>query len=164
MEELEAAWGRAIWEHSLWCELLLDIVNYPYLQAVFPPSRNYRLTPRVAAINWGQKAEGREQMLEEVGANIVKKGVGSLAEKMFTRTFLLQASSIAIRLNPFALAASFAFSELLAVYRKDKKNQQAAADLKNALQKCRDSAAELSGVFEQCMGEIGRVLRGEGSE
>jgi len=50
------------------------------------------------------------KIIENVSSNLIKKTFGVIAEKMFTRTFLLQASTLAIKLNPLAIAASFAFS------------------------------------------------------
>ena len=55
---------------------------------------------------------------------IMNKGFGILAEKIFTKTFILQASSLAIRLNPLSMVASYAFSELVSKYRKEKKGEE----------------------------------------
>ena len=55
-------------------------------------------------------SKGSGEILEKVGQNIITKSVGQIIEKVFTKTFLIRASSLAIRLNPLAMAASFAFS------------------------------------------------------
>jgi len=54
---------------------------------------------------------------------VIKKGFGEIVEKVFTKTFLLRASSVAIRLNPIAIAATFAFSSLVDYYKKEKKEE-----------------------------------------
>lgn len=55
---------------------------------------------------------------------LVSKGIGIIAEKIFTKTFIISASSFAIRLNPICMVASFAFGELIGKYRKDKKGEE----------------------------------------
>jgi hypothetical protein len=64
------------------------------------------------------RAEEKGGVMEKVSEGILKKGFGELTEKVFTRTFLLRASSIAIRLNPVAIGATFAFSSLVDYYRR----------------------------------------------
>jgi hypothetical protein len=67
--------------------------------------------------------------MEKVSEGVLKKGFGEIVEKIFTKTFLLRASSIAIKLNPFAIAATFAFSSLLEYYRKEKKEGELLSKL-----------------------------------
>jgi hypothetical protein len=59
-----------------------------------------------------------------LSSGLVNKGIGFITEKLFTKTFLLQASSLAVKLNPIAMLASFAFAELIAKLRKQKKGAQ----------------------------------------
>lgn len=77
--------------------------------------------------------------MEKVGEGVLKKGVGELAEKIFTKTFLLRASSIAIRLNPVAIAATFAFSTLMETYRQSKREEEVASKMKALLQACKEN-------------------------
>jgi len=71
---------------------------------------------------------------------IVKKGFSAVAEKVFTKTFILQASTLAVKLNPFAMIASFGFSELISYYRKEKKEEEANNIMQTMIVKCQESA------------------------
>ena len=76
----------------------------------------------------------KDQVTDKAKNVIVNKGFGILAEKVFTKTFILQASTLAIRLNPLSMVASFAFSELISKYRKEKKGEELSEKIAEALE------------------------------
>lgn len=80
---------------------------------------------------------------------------------MFTKTFLLRASSIAIRLNPVAIAATFAFSTLMDFYRQGKREEEVVAKVEQLVHACRENVEVLVGVHEECVGLMGPAIRGE---
>lgn len=95
---------------------------------------------------------------------LVNKGFGIIAQKLFTKTFILQASSLAIRLNPLSMVASFAFSELISKYRKEKKGQELSEKVCEALQATQKKAEELKNQYEECIGLLGPYLKKGQSE
>lgn len=79
----------------------------PYLQTLFP-SQKYQLREDLCPELISLHAQG-QLVTEKMSNTLVNKGFGIIAEKLFTKTFIIQASSLAIRLNPLCMVASFAF-------------------------------------------------------
>jgi hypothetical protein len=80
---------------------------------------------------------------------------------VFTRTFLLRASSIAVRLNPVAIAATFAFSSLVDYYRQERREDEIVTRLQEMIQTCTDNLEVLRRTYEESVGLVGGVLKGE---
>lgn len=95
---------------------------------------------------------------------LVNKGFGILAEKLFTKTFILQASTLAIRLNPLSMVASYAFSELVGKYRKEKKGEELNEKIAEALEATEKKSQELKNLYEECIGLLGVAIKSEGAE
>lgn len=94
----------------------------PYLWDVFKENKKYQLREEYCPDIVG--FVDKDKVADKAKNIIVNKGFGILAEKVFTKTFILQASSLAIKLNPLSMVASFAFSELISKYRKEKKGEE----------------------------------------
>lgn len=97
----------------------MDFISYPYLTCIFPATKVYRLNSKLIPLNsFSHATTVGSKIIEDVSSSLIKKTFGAIAEKMFTGTFLLQASTLAIRLNPIAIVASVAFSEVFGYYKK----------------------------------------------
>lgn len=158
--ELADRYSHLLWNHSLYCELFEDLVALPYLAAVFPPNKKYRLAARYAQIS-PVRASEKGGVMEKVSEGILKKGFGELTEKVFTRTFLLRASSIAVRLNPVAIGATFVFSSLVDYYRRERKEEELLVRLQELIETCSENVERLRRIYEESMGLVSSVLRGE---
>ena len=123
-ETLMEEYNQIVWVHSLYRDLFQDLVKLPYLTHLFPKEIKYRLRANYDINPDVTDEEEPADISTKVSQGIMKKGVGTLAEKIFTRTILFKASSLAIRLNPLAMATSYLFSELLEVIKKTKKEDQ----------------------------------------
>ena len=120
---LLSEYNQELWKHTIYVELFEDLIAIPYLQQVFPKNKRYRLKHRFQELSPLRNSERTDEMVEKVSEKVIKKGFGEIVEKVFTKTFLLRASSVAIRLNPIAIAATFAFSSLVDYYKKEKKEE-----------------------------------------
>jgi hypothetical protein len=114
-------YNQVLWKHTIYVELFEDLITIPYLEEAFPKNKRYRLKHRFQELSPLRSSERTDEMVEKVSEKVIKKGFGEIVEKLFTKTFLLRASSVAIRLNPIAIAATFAFSSLIDYYKKEKK-------------------------------------------
>lgn len=150
-----------LWKHTLYCELFEDLISLPYLASLFPPNKKYRLAYRYAQISPLRTSEQGGALMEKVSEGILKKGIGELTEKVFTRTFLLRASSIAVRLNPVAIAATFAFSSLVDYYRQERREEDIVNRLQEMIQTCTDNLEFLRRIYEESLGLVGGVLKGD---
>jgi hypothetical protein len=73
---------------------------------------------------------------------------------------LLRASSIAVRLNPVAIAATFAFSSLVDYYRQERREEELMNRLQEIIQICTENLEALRRIYEESLGLVGGVLKG----
>ena len=106
----------------------------------------------------------KDQVTDKAKNVLVNKGFGILAEKLFTKTFILQASTLAIRLNPLSMVASYAFSELVGRYRKEKKGEELNEKIAEALEATEKKSLELKNLYEECLNLLGIAIKSEGVE
>lgn len=133
-------------------------MTLPYLRGILPEKCRYQLKNEFLPDIVGHKVE--ENIKEKVSTSLVNKGFGIIAEKIFTKTFIIQASSLAIRLNPICMVASYAFGELITKYRKDKKGEELGEKIEEAVSLTESKADSLKNYFEECLGLLGPALRG----
>ena len=77
------------------------------MDAIFIEEKKFQLREQFFPDIVGMK---EEKFTEKVKTGLFKKGFGIFAEKFLTKTFVLQASTMAISFNPLSMAASYAFS------------------------------------------------------
>jgi hypothetical protein len=106
-KEIIKKYNKALEMHALYQEILEDVSNIPYLDDIFIEDKKYQLREQYFPDIVGTK---EEKFTEKVKTGLFKKGFGNFAEKFLTKTFVLQASTLAISFNPLSMAASYAFS------------------------------------------------------
>jgi hypothetical protein len=57
-----AKYSRALWRHTLYCELFEDLVAIPYLASLFPSNKKYRLAARYSQLSPARTEKGGEMM------------------------------------------------------------------------------------------------------
>lgn len=74
--EMLAKYSRALWKHTLYCELFEDIIAIPYLASLFPSNKKYRLASKYSQLSPVRSSEKGGEMMEKVSEGVLKKGFG----------------------------------------------------------------------------------------